>query len=116
MKPDSFDSMESVEKRLRAALKQEAAFWQGQEPARLAMACRQPDRAKPRIFLRVLWTGSAAAAAAVALAIVLRTEEPNIFTDPADAPAVIQPLEDTSALYAGLPRFSPLHFPQDRAR
>jgi hypothetical protein len=105
-----------VEERLRAALKAEAARCLAREPAALALRCRSAASAAPSYPPRFLvWTGGAAAAALVVLALCWAGPHRDS-VDGHDAPAVVLPLKDTTALFAGLPKFPPLRPPNAPAR
>ena len=116
-------TLAAAEARLRAALTQEAQYWERREPARLRYACRAPlanaghDAGAP---LRRLWVG--ALAAAVVCAFVLFTVHPWRTREPAPEPpgmavsgtrraAVVFPCTDVTDLYARLPSCPPLQRP-----
>ncbi len=105
-----------VEGRLRAALKAEAARCLAREPFALALRCRSAASAAPSHQPRFLaWVGGLAAAALVVLALCW-TGPRRGSVDEHEAPAVVLPLKDTTALFAGLPKFPPLRPPVPPAR
>ncbi len=105
-----------VEGRLRAALRAEAARCLAREPAALALRCRSAASAAPASQPRLLaWAGGLATAALVVLALCW-TGPHRGSLDGHDAPAVVLPLKDTTALFAGLPRFPPLRPPNAPTR
>ena len=105
-----------VEGRLRAALKAEAGRCLAREPAALALRCRSAASAAPSYQPHFrAWAGGLAAAALVVLALCW-TAPHRGSVDERDAPAVVLPLKDTTALFAGLPKFPPLRPPNPPAR
>jgi len=106
------DQMRAVEQRLKSALKREAAYWQSREPAEFGERCRAVTTERNSLPQRRtvwLWGGAIAAAAGLVFGVLLLG--PPRPADPADAPAVVMMLTDTTALYAALPRFPPLSHP-----
>lgn len=106
--PDEIDGVEEVEARLRAALKQEAAYWQDREPVGLGRRCRMISReqyAATPARLVWIWGGGSVAAAMLVIGILIM--RPPCSVESADAQAVVRTLTDTSALYAALPRIPP---------
>ncbi len=103
-----------VEGRLRAALKAEAARCLAREPVALALRCRSAASASSQPHF-LAWAGGLAAAALVVLALCWPAPRRGS-VDERDAPAVVLPLKDTTALFAGLPKFPPLRPPNPPAR
>ena len=108
------DAVTPVERRLQAALKQEAAYWERQEPARLKSACQAPQEDRDlhaAVILRLRWAGAIVVVACACAAMALYLRQPPVAGGSGNRGAVVIPCTDVRELYAHLPSCPPLPHP-----
>lgn len=124
--PDQ-DKLISVESHLQEMLKQEATYWEHQEPIRLRNLCMASQTAyicRTELSCRLLWGGAVAAAVACVSVVMTLNSQLVDFSGAEQNTAVVhfsrKPFvyncSDASELYASLPSCPPLQRPPTPVR